>query len=90
MIPAVGRGPPQILSPLHFIRRSFAVLSRLVDYRGREQSDRIKIADSETVQPRLVPAGHAVKLGPPYVPQLDVDAIRTALAEDQGSHDVEV
>jgi hypothetical protein len=40
----------------------------------------------KALQPCLLAAGQALKLRAAHVPQFDVDAVRTALAEEEDSH----
>lgn len=62
------------------------MLARLVDHGCGEQLGRIELADSESLEPCLVPTRQAVKLCAPDVPQLDVHAIGAALAEQESGH----
>lgn len=74
------------MNALYFVGRSLAVLPRLVDDCRRQQLRRIEFADGETVKPRFLAACQAVKLCAPDVPQLDIDAVGAALAEEQNRH----
>ena len=74
------------MNALHFIGRSLAVLPRLVDNGRCEKLRRIKLADREPVEPCLLTAGQAVQLRATDVPQLDIYAVRAALAEKQNGH----
>jgi hypothetical protein len=58
----------------------------LVDHRCGQQLRRVEVADSESFEPCLLSAGEAMKLCAPDVPQLDVHAIRAALAEQEDGH----
>ena len=62
------------------------MLPRLVDDRCRQEFERLEFADREPIEPRLVAAGQAVNLRAPDVPELDIDAVRAALAEEQRRH----
>lgn len=66
------------------------MLPRLIDHSSRQQLRRIEFADGETFEPRFMPAGQALELRPTHVPQLDIDAVRAALAEQQDRHEVAV
>lgn len=59
---------------------------RLIDDCGGQQLRRIELAHGEALEPRVLTAREAVHLRAPGVPQLHVDAIRTALAEEEDSH----
>jgi hypothetical protein len=75
-----------LTNALDFIGRSSAMLSRLVDNRRCQQLGRIEFADRETIEPSLLTARQAMKLGTADVPKLDVDAVRAALAKEQDRH----
>lgn len=75
-----------LMNALDIIRRSLAVLSRLVDNRGCQQLGRIEFTDRETIEPSFLTARQAMKLRAANVPKLDVDAVRAALAEEQDRH----
>jgi hypothetical protein len=62
------------------------MLPCLIDDSGGEQLCRIELAHGESFQPRFVSAGMALELGPIGVPELDVHAVRTALAEEKDGH----
>jgi hypothetical protein len=66
------------------------MLPRLVNDCRRQQFCGIEFADREALQPCLLTACKALKLCPPHVPQLDVDALRTTLAEEENRHEAEV
>jgi hypothetical protein len=62
------------------------MLPRLIDHRRGQQLCRIELADRKAFKPGFLPARQAVKLRPAHVPQLDVYAVRAALAEQQDRH----
>ena len=66
--------------------RSLSMLARLVDHGCGQQLRGIEVAHGESLEPRLLPTRQAVKLSAPDVPQLDVHAIGTALAEQENGH----
>ena len=59
------------------------MLSRLVYQCSSQQLRGIEFADRKAVEPALALAGQALDSGAAAVPSLDVDSIRTALAEEQ-------
>ena len=67
--------PTVLLNPLDFIRWSFSVLARLIDDGCCQQLRRVEVADGKAFEPGLLPAGEAMKLCSPDVPQLDVNAV---------------
>jgi hypothetical protein len=69
-----------ILDSADFVWRAFVMFARLIDHRCGQQLRRIEFADRETFEPCLLTAREALKLRPPDVPQLDVGAVRAALA----------
>jgi hypothetical protein len=71
-----------LLNLLHFVWRAFPMFPGLIDYSGREQLRRIEFAHRKAVEPCLLAARQAMKLRPPDIPQLNVHAVRTALAEE--------
>jgi hypothetical protein len=73
-----------------FVWRTLAMLPRLVNDCRREQLCRIEFADREALEPCLLTAGKALELCPPHIPQLDVYALRTTLAEEENRHEREV
>jgi hypothetical protein len=77
---------PVFLDSAHFVRQSLPVLARLVNDCGGQQLRRIEFSDREAFEPRFLTAREAMKLRPPDVPHFDVNAIRTALAEEEDSH----
>src|SRR5690349_19940407 len=78
-----------LLDALHFIGWALSELARLIDDGRRQQLRRIEVADSEPLEPCLMSASDAVKLRALDVPQLDIDAVRAALAEQERGHSVE-
>ena len=62
------------------------MLPRLVDDRCRQEFERLEFAHREAIKPRLMAAGQAVNLRAPDVPELDIDAVRAALAEQESRH----
>jgi hypothetical protein len=62
------------------------MFARLIDHRCGQQLRRIEFADRETFQPCLLTARKALELRPPNIPQLDVNAVRAALAEEDDRH----
>src|SRR5258708_19294671 len=62
------------MNALDIIRRSLAVLSRLVNNRRCQQLGRIEFADREPIEPSFLIARQAMKLRAANVPKLDVDA----------------
>jgi hypothetical protein len=74
------------MNALYFLECPLAVLPSLVDDGGYQEPRRIEFADCETIEPTLLTAGQAVKLRPQHVPELDVDAVGAALAEEQNRH----
>ena len=75
-----------LLDSPHFIWRTLAVLPCLIDDCGGQQLRRVELADREPLEPSFLPARQAMQLRPAYVPKLDVDAVRAALAEQQDRH----
>lgn len=75
------------LHPANFVWWALAMLARLVDDCGGQQLRRIEFTDREAFQPCFLTARVAMKLRPPDVPYLDVDAIRPALAEQEHRHE---
>lgn len=75
-----------LLNTLHFLGWALPMLPGLIDNRRCKQLGRIELADCETIEPRLVAAGQAVNLRAPDIPELDIHAVRAALAEQQNSH----
>jgi hypothetical protein len=69
-----------------FVWRTLAMLSRLVNDGRGEQLRRIELTDRESLEPGLLSAREALKLCPPVVPQLDVDAVGPTLAEEDNGH----
>ena len=63
------------------------MLACLVDHCGREQLRRVELADGEPLEPRFLAAGETVQLCTTNVPQLDVDTVGAALAEEEDGHD---
>lgn len=62
------------------------MFARLVNERCSEERPRIEIRNGEAVEPGLVRASQAANSRPPAVPQRQVDAVGTALAEEQRGH----
>jgi hypothetical protein len=75
-----------LLDPLGLVWRALAMLPSLIDDRRRQQFRRLEFADREALKPGLLAARETLKLRTPDIPQFDVDAIRTALAEEEDSH----
>jgi hypothetical protein len=75
-----------VLNAPGFVRRPLPVFARLIDDCCGEQLGGIELADSESIEPCLLPAREAMKLCAPNVPQLDVNAIGAALAEQEDGH----
>jgi hypothetical protein len=74
------------LNAAGFVWWAFSMFPRLIDDRSRQQFRRLKFADGEALKPALLAARETVKLRTPDIPQFDVDAIRTTLAEEKNSH----
>lgn len=62
------------------------MFTRLIDDGRGEQPRRIEIANRESLEPSFLAAREAVQLCAPHIPQLDVNAIGTALAEEKRWH----
>jgi hypothetical protein len=75
-----------VLDSFDFVRRTLAVLASLIDDRGHQQFSWVKLADREALKPGLLAASETLKLCSPVVPQLDVDAVGAALAEEDDRH----
>jgi hypothetical protein len=75
-----------LLNALDFIGRSPPVLPRLVNHGRCQELRRIEFADRETIEPSFLTARQAMELRAPDVPELNVDAVRAALAEEQHRH----
>ena len=75
-----------VLNAPGFVRRPLPVLARLIDDGCGEQLGRIELADSESFEPCLLSAREAMKLCAPDVPQLYVNAIGAAVAEQEDGH----
>ena len=71
----LSRGLSLFLHAVQFVRRTFAMLARLVDERRRHQFHRFELADREPIEPSLMAARQAANLRAPHVPELDVDAV---------------
>jgi hypothetical protein len=78
---------PVFFDAPHFVWWAFAMLSRLIDHCGGQQLRRIEFTNREALEPRFLPTGEAVKLRSPVVPQLNIDSVGAALAEEQDGHD---
>jgi hypothetical protein len=76
-----------LLDPLGLVWRALAMLPSLIDDRRRQQFRRVEFTDREPLEPRLLPARVALELRTSDVPELDVDAIGAALAEQENSHE---
>src|SRR5437879_98612 len=63
------------------------MLARLIHQRVDEKFARLELRQCESVEPGLPAAGETADLGPRPIPELDVDAVRTALTEDEHRHD---
>jgi hypothetical protein len=66
-----------------FIGRTPAMFPRLIDHCSGQQLCRVELADRETFEPGFVTTREAIKLRPAHVPELDVDAVRAALADSR-------
>jgi hypothetical protein len=75
-----------LLNLLHFVWRAFPMFPGLIDHSGREQLRGIEFAHRKAVEPCLLAARQAMKLRPPDIPQLNIHAVRTALAEENDGH----
>jgi hypothetical protein len=75
-----------LLNPTDFIWWTLAMLAGLIDHGGREQLRRIEFAQCEALEPRFLVARVTVQLSASPIPQFDVDPVRAALAEEDGSH----
>ena len=62
------------------------MLSSLIDDSSRQQLCRVEVADCEPLEPCFLAARQAVQLSAANVPQLDIDTVRTALAEQENRH----
>jgi hypothetical protein len=62
------------------------VFTGLIDHGCRQQFRWIEIADRKSFKPRLLSARHAMKLRAAHVPELDIDTVGAALAEQELSH----
>jgi hypothetical protein len=79
-------GTSLFLNALHLVRRSLAMLPRLIDDCRGQQLRGIKFAHGETIEPCLLSAREAMQLRAPDVPEFDVDPVRPTLAEEQNGH----
>jgi len=70
------------LHGVHFLRAPLPVLPRLIDDGAREQFCQIKLAHGKAIEPRLSLTSETPKPCTNTVPLSDVDAVRTALAEE--------
>jgi hypothetical protein len=75
-----------LLDPSVFVWRALAMLPGLINEGSRQQFRRIKFADCKALGPCLLTASEAAKLCAPDVPQLDIDTVRAALAEEHDGH----
>lgn len=66
------------------------MLARLIDDCSGQQFCRIEFAHREALKPCFLTAREAAKLCAPDVPQLDIDTVRAALAEQKNGHESEV
>jgi len=83
---AVCRVSSLFLYAAHIVWRALAMLTRLVHEHRTQQFGWVELADRKAVKPCFLPACQAMKLRSPCVPQLDVDAVGAALAEEQDRH----
>ena len=70
----------------HLIWRALTVLPCLIDDGSRQQLRWIEVADSKPFEPRFLPTRQAVQLRPTNIPQLDIDSVGAALAEEEHGH----
>lgn len=75
-----------IFDAADFVWRTFPMFASLINDCSREQLCRVEFADREALEPGFLPTREAVKLRSPAVPQLDVDSVRAALAEQNRGH----
>jgi hypothetical protein len=81
-----GTSLPIVINTPGLVRRPLPVLARVIDDGCGKQLCQIKFAESEAFEPCLLSARKAMKLCAPDVPLLDVHAVGTALAEQEGGH----
>ena len=77
---------PVLLDKSDFVRRALAMLPSLIDDRSGQQLRGIEFADCKSFQPRLLPARKALQLRSFHIPELDINAVRPALAEEENGH----
>jgi hypothetical protein len=70
-----------LFDALDFVRWPTAVLARLVNDCRRQQLRGIELTNGESLKPCLLSACQTVHLRATDVPELDVNAVRTTLAE---------
>ncbi len=75
-----------LLDPFEFVWRALSVLASLIDNRGGQQLRGIELAHCEALEPSLLPTREALQLRPAHIPELDVDAVRATLAEEDDRH----
>lgn len=75
-----------LLNAPDFVRWPTPMFARLVHHCSRQQLRRIELADREAFKPSFMTTREAVNLRPPHVPELDIDAVRAALAEKKDHH----
>ena len=85
-IRSAGANLTMLLQLPEFVRRAFAMLPGLIDHGCGQQPRGIEVAYCESLKPRFLPARQTMKLSTPNIPQLDVDAIGAALAEQEHGH----
>jgi hypothetical protein len=62
------------------------MLAGLIDDGCGQQFRRLEVAHREPFEPRLLAAAEALQLSASNVPQLNIDAVRPALAEEENGH----
>jgi len=66
------------------------MLAGLIDQRRSYELRGLELTDREAIQPGLLATREAVDLRASHVPQLDIHAVRPALAKEQNGHDSRV
>lgn len=82
----IGLRRPSPLQGIHFLGAVLSVLPRLIDDGARDELCWVKLAHRKTIEPRLTLTCEAPKPRTSAVPLSDVDAVRTALAEEDDRH----
>jgi hypothetical protein len=81
--PIKVRRLPLLLSLPDLVTWAPAVLARLVDQRSGRELGRIELRGGEPIQPAFPITSQAMETGALAIPDLDLNAVRSALSEDE-------